>query len=88
MRASSHATLTVYAVNTILSEPDKFRREEALNLVQATYESVQVMADAAIWISARATIARRRICLSVAIQRFVGSRGTDETSSGWKIAFP
>ena len=64
MRASSHATLMVNAVNTILSEPDKYQREEALNLVQAVYESVQAMADAAIRISARATVARRRICLS------------------------
>ena len=64
LRASSHATLMLNAINTIITDPTKYQQNEALNLVQGVFESLQSMADCAIRVTARSVLARRRICLS------------------------
>lgn len=64
VRASSHASLMLNAINTIISDPQKYQQTEAMNLVQGVNDSLKAMADGAIRITARAVMARRRICLS------------------------
>ena len=63
LRASSHGSLLLNAVNTVLSKKD-FQPEEAINLVHAAFQSVEAIADSALRITARSISARRRIYLS------------------------
>ena len=64
LRAASHGSLMVNAMNTIMNEPDKFQPEEVVNLIHGTFKTFEAIADCAIRVTARSILARRRIHLS------------------------
>lgn len=64
LRAASHGSLMVNAMNTIMNEPDKYQTEEVVNLIHGAFRTFESIADCALRITARSVLARRNIHLS------------------------